>query len=175
MVNSHLYPSSPLQLLYTEATKGATKGFVSRTPRLVSHQVFKYIARCEGGSSAVPAGVQSELSPIAAPLCPGPQPAPAAVAGVWEANGSLSAPLLYHPLSISLYTMQQRQGGGICFLYFFQLNFHNLVIRHPTPSHFCGLIISYSNRWQKRFTFSSQPAFAFVFPPLALILSNSKK
>lgn len=32
----------------------------------------------------MPAGVQSELSSIAAPLCPEPQPAPAAVAGVWE-------------------------------------------------------------------------------------------
>lgn len=120
MVNGCLYASFPLQLLYTEATKGATKGLVSQSPRLVSHQVFKYIARCGGGSNVVPAGVQSKLSPVAGPLCSEPQPAPAVVTGHMGGNGITVCPSpVPSPEYFSSHNTAQRQGVGTCSLYIF--------------------------------------------------------
>lgn len=168
MINSCLYPSSPLPLLFTEATEGATKGLVSQSPRLVSYQVFKCIARREGGSRAVPAAVQSKLSPVAAPLRSEPQPAPAAVT---ERVGGKQITVCPSPVSspeyFPLHNTAQGQGAGICSLsVFFQFDFHNLVIRHPTPSHFCGLTILHHR--QKKYTCSQHL-------PLFFHLCNSKK
>lgn len=120
MVNGCLYPSPPLQLLYTEAAKGTTKGLVRQSPRLDSYQVFKYIARCEGGSGVVPAAAQSKLSPIAVSLCSEPQPV---LAVVTERVGGKQITACASPVSppeyFPLHNTAQGQGVGICSLCIF--------------------------------------------------------
>jgi len=104
MANGCLYPSSPVQFICTEATEGVTKGFVSQSPRLVTHQVFKYIARCEGGSRAVPRWGAEQAVSCCSPLM---RRAPASAG----CGHGVCVLLLCHPLSISIYTMQHRDRG----------------------------------------------------------------
>lgn len=118
VVDGFLSPSSLLQLSYRRAIKGATKGIISQSPSLVSQQVFKYSVRCEGGSSEVPARVQSKLSPAASPVWSGS--APPAVTGCVEGNQTTVCPSpLSSPEYFPLHNAAQSQWVGICSLCIF--------------------------------------------------------